>query len=358
MPCGRAVDDRDRRAPVALAADQPVAQAVGDRRLALALLLQRGDDPPSALVGRQPAELAAVDQHLVVRVRDVAPRRDRRPRSPGARDDPADRQPELLRELVVALVVGRDGHDRAGAVAGEDVVGDEDRDPLAVDRVDRVGADRRRRSSRDRSTAARSRSRSAARATYASTSARRSGAVSAATSGCSGARTMNVAPNSVSGRVVKTRSSSPPGVVGGRRGRRTRSRRPRTGRSSSSAWIRIGSGKSIPLKSSSSSAYFVTRRYHWSRSRFSTFAPQRQQWRSAPSTCSRASVPSFGHQSTGRLRAVGQAGLQELQEEPLVPAVVVGVAGDDLGAPVERRAHRAAAGGACCRCSTSSSRAG
>ena len=40
-----------------------------------------------------------------------------------------------------------------------------------------------------------------------------------------------------------------------------------------------------------------------------------------------------------RLRAVGQAGLQELQEEPLVPAVVVGVAGDDLGAPVERRAH-------------------
>ena len=41
----------------------------------------------------------------------------------------------------------------------------------------------------------------------------------------------------------------------------------------------------------------------------------------------------------GRLRAVGQAGLQELQEEPLVPAVVIGVAGDDLGAPVEGRAH-------------------
>jgi hypothetical protein len=38
--------------------------------------------------------------------------------------------------------VGRDGHDRARAVAGQDVVGDEDRDPLAVDGVDRVGADR------------------------------------------------------------------------------------------------------------------------------------------------------------------------------------------------------------------------
>ena len=63
--------------------------------------------------------------------------------------------------------------------------------------------------------------------------------------------------------------------------------------------VLIGSGQSSPLKSSSSSAYFVTRRYHWARSRFSTFAPQRQQWRSTPSTCSRARVPSFGHQSTG-----------------------------------------------------------
>jgi hypothetical protein len=63
--------------------------------------------------------------------------------------------------------------------------------------------------------------------------------------------------------------------------------------------IRTGSGQSMPEKSSSSSAYFVIRRNHCSRSRFSTFAPQRQQRRSVPSTCSRASVPSFGHQSTG-----------------------------------------------------------
>ena len=48
-------------------------------------------------------------------------------------------------------------------------------------------------------------------ATYASTSARWPGWVSRSTSGCSGARTMNVAPNSVSGRVVKTRMTSPPG---------------------------------------------------------------------------------------------------------------------------------------------------
>ncbi len=59
-----------------------------------------------------------------------------------SRDDATDRQPELLRERVVALVVGRDRHDRARPVARQDVVGDPDRDPLTVDRIDRVGADR------------------------------------------------------------------------------------------------------------------------------------------------------------------------------------------------------------------------
>ena len=57
------------------------------------------------------------------------------------RHDPSDGQSELRGEGEVALVVGGHGHDRAGAVPGQDVVGDEDRDPLAVDRVDRLRAD-------------------------------------------------------------------------------------------------------------------------------------------------------------------------------------------------------------------------
>ncbi len=57
-------------------------------------------------------------------------------------DHAADRQPELLGECVVPFVVRRDRHDRAGPVAGQDVVGDEDRDPLAVHGVDRIGPDR------------------------------------------------------------------------------------------------------------------------------------------------------------------------------------------------------------------------
>ena len=45
-----AVDDRDRRAPVALAADQPVAEPVVDRGLAAALVLEHGHDRREALV--------------------------------------------------------------------------------------------------------------------------------------------------------------------------------------------------------------------------------------------------------------------------------------------------------------------
>ena len=45
-----------------------------------------------------------------------------------------------MREVEVALVVRRDGHDRAGPVVGQDVVGDVDRQSLAVDGVDRVQA--------------------------------------------------------------------------------------------------------------------------------------------------------------------------------------------------------------------------
>ena len=51
-----------------------------------------------------------------------------------------NRQVELLREFEIALVVRGHGHDRAGAVAHQHVVGDPDRDLLVVHRIDRVGA--------------------------------------------------------------------------------------------------------------------------------------------------------------------------------------------------------------------------
>jgi len=54
-----------------------------------------------------------------------------------------------------ALIVSRNGHDRAGAIAGQDIVGDKDRHRLAVDRIDGVapvGTPSRRRSALSLST--------------------------------------------------------------------------------------------------------------------------------------------------------------------------------------------------------------
>ena len=136
------MDDRDRAAPVALARQQPVAQAEVDGRAAQAAGLQVGGDPGDALLGGGQAVVAAgVDQHALVAhglgqgrpVQRLLPR-------PGLDHDP-HRQVVLAGEIEVALVVGGHGHDRAGAVLPEHVVGDPDRDQLAVDRVDGVRAE-------------------------------------------------------------------------------------------------------------------------------------------------------------------------------------------------------------------------
>ncbi len=83
---------------------------------------------------------SGVDEPLVLAVRrkrEIHLGRDLRVRDLRTGDDAADRQAELPGEGEVALVVRGDGHDRARAVAGQNVVRDLDRDPLAVDRVDR-----------------------------------------------------------------------------------------------------------------------------------------------------------------------------------------------------------------------------
>ena len=137
----RAVDRRDRRAPVALARDEPVAQPVADlapaRRPSPRSRRSRGGwprtlrasrpSPPSGR-GRRRARRACV-----MRVGIASPS--------GAAVDRPDRKAVLARELEVALVVGRDAHDGARAVLGEHEVGEPDRDPLARARMH--GADAR-----------------------------------------------------------------------------------------------------------------------------------------------------------------------------------------------------------------------
>src|SRR5690625_6326161 len=103
-----AVQHRYWRTPVALPADEPVAQAVGDARLAQSTFLEPGGDRAhrfGILAGRQAVELTRVDHHPVAGERFSK----RSGFSPGRADHLADVETELLRELEVALVMRRHG---------------------------------------------------------------------------------------------------------------------------------------------------------------------------------------------------------------------------------------------------------
>ena len=90
----------------------------------------------ASALGR-PSYGAAVDEHPVAGRGDAGVRRVG---LPGVEDD-ADRQAEGAREVEVALVVRGHGHDGAGAVVGQHVVGGVDRHRLAGQRVGRGDAE-------------------------------------------------------------------------------------------------------------------------------------------------------------------------------------------------------------------------
>ena len=131
-----AVHDGNRRAPIALARDQPVAQLVVDRKVARALVAQPLGDRVAALAGGRPVEPARIDHRPFVQ----EGLRQRLPLPIGRGDHGADFQAVLGGEVEVALVVGRHGHDCARAVGHQHVVGDPNGNALAVNRVDRVAA--------------------------------------------------------------------------------------------------------------------------------------------------------------------------------------------------------------------------
>ena len=125
----RAVDNRDGLAPVTLAVECPVLHLVLDALLADAALLEELEHffYGFFLVVRSVEEIGIY--HLTVAgvcfFFNVA-----------ALDDLDDVNAERLRKIPVALIVGGNSHNGAGAVAHHDIVGDEYRDLLAVDGID------------------------------------------------------------------------------------------------------------------------------------------------------------------------------------------------------------------------------
>ena len=135
------VQDGERLAPKPLAAEEPITEFVVDGRPSEAGGAEVGGHPLEKHLGLQARVGAGRDGPTVAGEQSAW--RDRAGggiRGFGRLDHRDDLEPEGLRELEVAVVVGRHGHDRPGAVAGEHVVGHPDRHGLARERVDDVRA--------------------------------------------------------------------------------------------------------------------------------------------------------------------------------------------------------------------------
>ena len=292
------------------------------------------------MIGAHAAEAARVDQRLALRVGDV---RVGHPlgvvlAARGGHDAP-DRQPELARELEVALVVRGHGHDGAGPVGGQHVVRDPDGDPLAVDRVDRLRADRHPgllalgRQALDLGLPA--------------------GLVDVGVDvglavgrgqlldqrmlgrqDHEGRPEQRVRPCREDADLVTARLV----VVG-------RDREDDLGALRAADPVRLHQADRLGPVDLAEVQQLVGVAGQPQEPLLQVTLDDR---RPAPPADAVGALDLFARQHDlvlrapvdGRHRAVGQPGLEELQEQPLVPAVVLGIAGDDLGIPVEGRAHR------------------
>ena len=133
-----AVNDRDRRAPVALAREAPIAQMKMHAGLAEALSARLLGHPAAGRRRGEAGERARIAEHAVVRVSRDQRLRERR--AIGREDHGLDGQLVLDGELEVALIVPRHRHHCTGAVIGEHKVGEPHRHLVVGVRVHRVGA--------------------------------------------------------------------------------------------------------------------------------------------------------------------------------------------------------------------------
>ncbi len=125
--------------PVPLAAEEPVAELVVNGFFPQAARLEPFRDDRLEPPGVHSVVFARVDDDPVrgAAAGGLAVEGTRRP---GVGDDLDDGEAERFREFPVPLVVGGNGHDRPRTVRDEHVVGNPYRDARAVYRVDRVSA--------------------------------------------------------------------------------------------------------------------------------------------------------------------------------------------------------------------------
>ena len=149
------VDGRDGVAPIALTTDEPVTQAELDLATAAAHGLEVGHDGSLALgvlAAAHAGVLTGLDQRALGSVSAIPVDGLGMEGIDGlaagldgstvliVQDDRNDRQVVLAGKLKVALVAAGNGHDGAGAVVGNDIIGNPHGNLLAVDGVHHVAA--------------------------------------------------------------------------------------------------------------------------------------------------------------------------------------------------------------------------
>ena len=150
-----AVDGRDGVAPIALAGNEPVAQTELDLATTAAHGLEVGNDRSLALgvlAAAHASVLAGLDERALGSVGAIPVDGLGMEGIDGlaagldgsaiviVQDDRHDRQVVLAGKLKVALVAAGNGHDGAGAVVGNDIIGNPHGNLLAIDGVHHVAA--------------------------------------------------------------------------------------------------------------------------------------------------------------------------------------------------------------------------
>jgi len=129
------INNRNRRAPIALAADQPIAHFVSNLRLAFTLLLEPSDNLLASILAARTVKSARVHQNTFAVVTSVGV-----DIVLGPLNYLNDWQLEFFSKSKVAVVMRWHAHHRTSAIAPQNIIGNPNWNLLAGRRVDSIAA--------------------------------------------------------------------------------------------------------------------------------------------------------------------------------------------------------------------------
>ena len=130
------VIDGERFTPIALAAEDSVAQTVVHRTVTDTHVVNLGNHRLAALFDGHPGDKAGIDAHAGLAVKRLLPCVGVAGLIHGGRHNLTDRQIEMACKRKVAAVVGRHCHDGTGAVVRKHIIANPDGDALLRDGID------------------------------------------------------------------------------------------------------------------------------------------------------------------------------------------------------------------------------